>query len=182
MGAGCGLGANLSPYGFQKSIKIRSWRRLGASWSRLGGLLGRLGGILRPLGAILGPLGHILVPLGPSSRHPGGVLGLKNPREPLTPGAVAEVQGPLLRIFQDFPVCISLVYILRIRKIRKDYEQERKMSRLVRVKDSLCTPYAGLRPGASNAQQSCVPATALGACFNHFRVLGRVTDILNDDK
>ena len=86
MGAGCGVGANLSPYGFQKSIKIRSWWRLGASWSRLGGLLGRLGGILRPLGGILGPLGRILVPLGPSWRPLGRVLGLKNPRLPLTPG------------------------------------------------------------------------------------------------
>ena len=133
MGAGCGLGANLSPYGFQKSIKIRSWRRLGASWSRLGGLLGRLGGIFRPLGAILGPLGHILVPLGPSSRHPGGVLGLKNPREPLTPGAVAEVQGPLLRIFQDFPVCISLVYTEEM-EVRKE---KRRKGRL-----EYRTPYA----------------------------------------
>ena len=58
-----------------------SWGHLGPSWAVLGGVLGCLGGILRPLGAILGPLGHILVPLGPSSRHPGGVLGLKNPRE-----------------------------------------------------------------------------------------------------
>ena len=133
MGAGCGLGANLSPYGFQKSIKIKSWRRLGASWSRLGGLLGRLGGILRPLGAIFGPLGHILVPLGPSSRHPGGVLGLKNPRQPLDPAAVAEVQGPLLRIFQDFPVCISLVYTEEM-EVRKE---KRRKGRL-----EYRTPYA----------------------------------------
>ena len=145
----------MSPYGFQKSIKIRSWRRLGASWSRLGGLLGRLGGILRPLGAILGPLGHILVPLGPSSRHPGGVLGLKNPREPLTPGAVAEVQGPLLRIFQDFPVCISLVYTEEM-EVRKE---KRRKGRL-----EYRTPYAMRRHkawrGGSTAQQSCDPATA----------------------
>ena len=52
-------------------------------------------------------------------------------------GAVAEVQGPLLRILQDFPVCISLVYIQRKRKVRKDYEQEKNMSRLVRVSDSV---------------------------------------------
>ena len=147
----------MSPYGFQKSIKIRSWRRLGASWSRLGGLLGRLGGILRPLGAILGPLGHILVPLGPSSRHPGGVLGLKNPRQSWDPGAVAEVQGPLLRIFQDFPVCISLVYTEEM-EVRKE---KRRKGRL-----EYRTPYAMRRHkawrGGSNAQQSCVPATALG--------------------
>ena len=69
------------------------------SWSRLGGLLGRLGSIMKPLGGILEPLGRILVPLGPSWRHLGGVLGLQNPSDELTPGAVAEVQGPL----QDYP-------------------------------------------------------------------------------
>ena len=66
------------------------------SWSRLGGLLGRLGSIMKPLGGILEPLGRILVPLGPSWRHLGGVLGLQNPQDPLTPGAVAGARQPLL--------------------------------------------------------------------------------------
>ena len=35
-----------------------------------------------------------------------------------------------------YPVYILYIY-LRIRKIRKDYEQERNMSRLVRVKNSV---------------------------------------------
>ena len=48
------------------------------------------------------------------------------------------------RPLQDYPeglvldiLYISYIYYLRIRKIRKDYEQERKMSRLVRVSDSV---------------------------------------------
>ena len=94
MGAGCGFGANLSPYGLPKRTKNVSLRRLGASWARLGGLLGRLGGILRPLGGILGPLGRILVPLGPSWRHLGGVLGLQNPWSPLGPGRGGGSAGP----------------------------------------------------------------------------------------
>ena len=49
---------------------------------------------------------------------------------------MADTQRPL----QDYPEGLGLyiLYIyLRIRKIRKEYEQERKMSRLVRVSDSV---------------------------------------------
>ena len=51
------------------------------------------------------------------------------------------------------------------KEVRKDYEQERDRSRLVRVSDSV--RHAAMRRpkawrGGSKAQQSCVPATALG--------------------
>ena len=75
---------------------------------------------------------------------------------------MAESQRPL----QDFirivyPVYILYIY-LRIRKIRKDYEQERNMSRLVRVKNSVRHAQAqGLARRISLARQSRVPATEL---------------------
>ena len=62
-----------------------------------------------------------------------------------------------------YPVYILYIY-LRIRKIRKDYEQERNMSRLVRVSDFVRHAQAqGLARRIFKAQQSCVPATALRA-------------------
>ena len=76
-------------------------------------------------------------------------MGLKNPRHPLDPAAVAEVQGPLLRIFQDFPVCISLVYTEEM-EVRKE---KRRKGRL-----EYRTPYAMRRHkawrGGSKAPQT----------------------------
>ena len=92
-----------------------SWRHLEASWSHLGAswcLLAPLRGILE---ASWGSKIH--------GRH----------RRRWIRGAVAEVQGPLLRIFQDFPVCISLVYTEEM-EVRKE---KRRKGRL-----EYRTPYA----------------------------------------
>ena len=116
-----------------------SWRSLGASWTLLGASR-------RSLGAFGNPR-------GPSWRRLGGVLG---PLGGLRVCSVAGSPHAPNRILHDF------LDILRniIRNIRNDMRKEIRIMILL----GYGTLYAMRRHkawrGGSNAQQSCVPATA----------------------
>ena len=59
------------PFCLPKSIKIASWRPLGASWARLGASWAHLGASWRPLGAFWARLGTSWAHLGASWRRLG---------------------------------------------------------------------------------------------------------------
>ena len=97
-----------------------SWRHLEASWAHLGASWTYLG----PSWPILEATWRRLGPLKSTNRADSDYgCGVAGP--------------PFLRIILYVYVCISLVYIQRKRKVREDYEQEKNMSRLVRVWDSV---------------------------------------------
>ena len=96
--------------------------------ARLGGLSGPLGGILAHLGAVLAYLGGVLGRLG-------GLLGLYKPQDPQQPAECGPSGGVATAPPKDYPDLLGLiipVYILKIRKNRKAYEQERIIRKIGR--------------------------------------------------
>ena len=75
-----------------------------------------------------------------------------------------------------------LIHYLRIRKIRNDYEQERKMSRMVRVSDFVRHAQAqGLARRIQSAAELRTPATALWPNVEKVQSTKREINIISSD-
>ena len=145
------LGFILAPKTYQNRVLEASWgvlgaswRPLGASWARLGASWAHLGTSWRRLGASCVRLGAFWSLLG---RRPAS-------RKPFSPAAVVDAFAQLGR--REPPII----------KEKKDLVQQDYLQKDLRT---LQTPVSEPRHAAgrlrarcgSNAQQSCVPATAL---------------------